>query len=334
MGAIGVCGSTAANALAADADLVLAVGTRLADFPTGSRALFQGPNLTLVALNVAPHDAGKHGALPLVADARRGLEELSAALGAWRAPAAADGDGAPTHGRVDPAGRRRHRGGPDVPATEAQVIGAVNRAAGPRDVVVCAAGGLPGELSRLWRTRDPRGYHLEYGYSCMGYEIAGGLGVKLALPDREVFVMVGDGSYLMMNSEIATSVAMHRKLVIVLLDNRGFGCINRLQQASRRRVLQQSPRARGAGDRLRRARAEPGRPRRAGQDGRRPRGRARARASGRPDVRRGHRDRPGRPFTGGGAWWDVPVPEVSPRPEVRAAREAYDAARRRQRTGG
>ena len=107
----------------------------------------------------------------------------------------------------------------------------MNRAAGPRDVVVCAAGGLPGELSRLWRTRDPRGYHLEYGYSCMGYEIAGGLGVKLALPDREVFVMVGDGSYLMMNSEIATSVAMHRKLVVVLLDNRGFGCINRLQQA-------------------------------------------------------------------------------------------------------
>jgi 3D-(3,5/4)-trihydroxycyclohexane-1,2-dione acylhydrolase (decyclizing) len=232
VGAIGVCGSSAANALAADADLVLAVGTRLADFPTGSRALFQGPNLALVALNVAPHDAGKHGALPLVADARRGLEELSAALGAWRAPAAR----AETARRLTAEWTRlvdtATASGPDVPATEAQVIGAVNRAAGPRDVLVCAAGGLPGELSRLWRTREPRGYHLEYGYSCMGYEIAGGLGVKLALPDREVFVMVGDGSYLMMNSEIATSVAMHRKLVIVLLDNRGFGCINRLQVAS------------------------------------------------------------------------------------------------------
>src|SRR5574342_265576 len=152
VGAIGVCGSSAANALAADADVVLAVGTRLADFPTGSRALFQGADLTLVALNVAPHDAGKHGALPLLADARRGLEELSAALGTWRAPAA----------RMEAARRLTAEWtrlvdaaiapGPDVPATEAQVIGAVNRAAGSRGVVVCAAGGLPGELSRLWRT--------------------------------------------------------------------------------------------------------------------------------------------------------------------------------------
>ncbi len=334
VGAIGVCGSSAANALAADADLVLAVGTRLADFPTGSRALFQGPNLALVALNVAPHDAGKHGALPLVADARRGLEELSATLGAWRAPAAR----AETARRLTAEWTRlvdtATASGPDVPATEAQVIGAVNRAAGPRDVLVCAAGGLPGELSRLWRTREPRGYHLEYGYSCMGYEIAGGLGVKLAFPDREVFVMVGDGSYLMMNSEVATSVAMHRKLVIVLLDNRGFGCINRLQVASggaafnnllgpEAPAIDFAAHARSLG-----AQAE----------------QVKTIADLEGALERAHRaDRtsvvvietdPGRPFTGGGAWWDVPIPEVSLRPEVQAAREAYDAARRRQRVGG
>jgi 3D-(3,5/4)-trihydroxycyclohexane-1,2-dione acylhydrolase (decyclizing) len=334
VGAIGVCGSSAANALAADADVVLAVGTRLADFPTGSRALFQGPNLTLVALNVTPHDAGKHGALPLVADARRGLEELSAALGGWRAPAA----------RMETARRLTTEwtrlvdaataAAPDVPATEAQVIGAVNRAAGPRDVVVCAAGGLPGELSRLWRTRDSRGYHLEYGYSCMGYEIAGGLGVKLALPDREVFVMVGDGSYLMMNSEIATSVAMHRKLVIVLLDNRGFGCIDRLQQAcggaSFNNLL--GPEA-PAIDFAAHARSLGAHAEHVKTVADLPGALERASRADRTSVVVIETD-PGRPFTGGGAWWDVPVPEVSTRPEVHAAREAYDAARRRQRLGG
>jgi 3D-(3,5/4)-trihydroxycyclohexane-1,2-dione acylhydrolase (decyclizing) len=334
VGAIGVCGSSAANALAADADLVLAVGTRLADFPTGSRALFQGSNLALVALNVASHDAGKHDALPLVADARRGLEELSAALGAWRAPTA----------RMETARRLTAEwtrlvdaataSGPDVPTTEAQVIGAVNRAAGPRDVVVCAAGGLPGELSRLWRTRDPRGYHLEYGYSCMGYEIAGGLGVKLALPDREVFVMVGDGSYLMMNSEIATSVAMHRKLVIVLLDNRGFGCINRLQVASggasfnnllgpEAPAIDFAAHARSLGAQAEQVKTV------TDLEG----ALERARRADRTTVVVIETD-PGRPFTGGGTWWDVPIPEVSLRPEVQAAREAYDAARRRQRAGG
>jgi 3D-(3,5/4)-trihydroxycyclohexane-1,2-dione acylhydrolase (decyclizing) len=334
VGAIGVCGSSAANALAVDADVVLAVGTRLADFPTGSRALFQGSDLTLVALNVAPHDAGKHGALPLVGDAGRGLDELSAALGDWRAPAA----------RMDAARRLTAEwtrvvdtataAGPDVPATEAQVIGAVNRAAGPRDVVVCAAGGLPGELSRLWRTRDPRGYHLEYGYSCMGYEIAGGLGVKLALPDRQVFVMVGDGSYLMMNSEIATSVAMRQKLVIVVLDNRGFGCINRLQQACGSAAFNNllgaeappidfAAHARSLGAQAEQVKTV------ADLEG----ALTRAKRADRTAVVVIETD-PDRPFTGGGAWWDVPVPEVSPRPEVRAARAAYDTARRRQQPGG
>jgi 3D-(3,5/4)-trihydroxycyclohexane-1,2-dione acylhydrolase (decyclizing) len=334
VGPIGVSGSSAANALAADADVVLAIGTRLADFPTGSRALFGAPDVTLAALNVAPHDAGKHGALPLVADARRGLEELSAALGAWRAPAAhaeiARRLVAEWTRLVDAATAP----GTDVPATEGQVIGAVNRAAGPRDVVVCAAGGLPGELLRLWRTRDPQGYHLEYGYSCMGYEIAGGLGVKLALPDREVYVMVGDGSYLMMNSEIATSVALQRKLVVVVLDNRGYGCINRLQQACggasfnnllgpEAPAVDFAAHARSLGAHAEQVKTI------ADLEG----ALDHARRLDRTAVVVIETD-PTRPFTGGGAWWDVPVPEVSARPEVQAARRAYEVARQRQRLGG
>jgi 3D-(3,5/4)-trihydroxycyclohexane-1,2-dione acylhydrolase (decyclizing) len=334
VGAIGVTGSTAANAIAAEADVVLAIGTRLGDFTTGSRALFRATDLALVALNVAPHDTGKHGAHPLLADARRGLEELSAALGSWRAPAAwtetARRLAAEWTRLVDQA----TAAGQDVPPTEAQVIGAVNRAAGPRDVLVCAAGGLPGELHRLWRTRDPRGYHLEYGYSCMGYEIAGGLGAKLALPDREVFVMVGDGSYLMMNSEIATSVAMRKKLVIVLLDNHGFGCINRLQQACGGAPFNNllgpdapavdfAAHARSLGAHAEQAKTI------ADLEG----ALERARRSDRTAVVVIETD-PTRPFPAGGAWWDVPVPEVSTRPEVRAARRAYDAARRHQPAGG
>jgi 3D-(3,5/4)-trihydroxycyclohexane-1,2-dione acylhydrolase (decyclizing) len=327
-GPIGVTGASAANALAAEADVVLAVGTRLGDFTTGSRALFRAPGLALVALNVATHDAGKHGAQPLIADARRGLEDLSAALGSWRAPAAwtetARRLGAEWTRLVDHATAAAQ----DVPPTEAHVIGAVNRAAGPRDVVVCAAGGLPGELHRLWRTRDPRGYHLEYGYSCMGYEIPGGLGTKLALPDREVFVMVGDGSYLMMNSEIATSVAMKKKLVIVLLDNHGFGCINRLQQACGGAPFKNllgpdappvdfAAHARSLGAQAEQVKTI------SDLEG----ALERARRSDRTAVVVIETD-PARPFPGGGAWWDVPVPEVSPRPEVRTARQAYDAARR------
>jgi 3D-(3,5/4)-trihydroxycyclohexane-1,2-dione acylhydrolase (decyclizing) len=336
VGALGVTGSSAANALAAEADVVLAVGTRLGDFTTGSRALFQSPDLTLIGLNAAPFDARKHGALPLVADARRGLEELSAALGGWRAPAAWAGSAhrlvAEWHRAVEAATAAGDR----VPPTEAQVIGAVNRAAGPRDVVVCAAGGLPGELHKLWRARDPRGYHLEYGYSCMGYEIAGGLGVKLALPDREVFVMVGDGSYLMLNSEIATSVTLGRKLVVVVLDNHGYGCIHRLQQACGGAPFNNL----------------------LGEDGPPPAidfaGHARSLGAAAEQVksiadleaalaraRRGDRTAvvvietdPVAPTAAGGAWWDVPVPEVSPRGEVQEARRRYLEARRRQRLGG
>lgn len=228
VGAIGVTGAAAANALAQEADLVLAVGTRLQDFTTGSRRLFKG---RLVQLNVAPQDAAKHGALPLVADACLGLTALDAALAGWRAPAAWSGRARALASEWHETVARATAPGNAPLPSDAEVIGAVNRASGPRDVVVGAAGGLPGELHKLWRAAGPGTYHLEYGYSCMGYEIAGALGVKLADPSREVFAMVGDGSYLMLNSEIATSVALGLKLVIVVLDNRGFGCIERLQRA-------------------------------------------------------------------------------------------------------
>ncbi|HET9068913.1 MAG TPA: 3D-(3,5/4)-trihydroxycyclohexane-1,2-dione acylhydrolase (decyclizing), partial [Amaricoccus sp.] len=228
LGSIGVTGSSATNAVAEAADVILAVGTRLQDFTTGSWALFKGADRRIVALNVTPYDATKHNALPLVADAKLGLEELSAALGDARFPDTgglkAEWTAAVDAVTAAPTG--------NALATDMQVIGAVNRAAPEDAIVVCASGGLPGELHKLWRTARPNGYHLEYGFSTMGYEIAGGLGVKMAHPDREVVVMLGDGSYMMMNSELATSVMLGRKLIVVLLDNRGFGCINRLQLAT------------------------------------------------------------------------------------------------------
>ena len=229
VGAIGVTGTSAANTLAARADLVLAAGSRLGDFASGSRALFA--DASLLQLNVASFDAAKHGALALVADADAGLEALGRGLKGWRAPAAWTDEAS----RLTRAWNRKVE---DITApgkakpTDAQVLGVVNGALPKSGVVVCAAGGLPGELHKLWRATDSTSYHLEYGYSCMGYEIAGGLGVKLAHPEREVCVLVGDGSYLMLNSEIATSVALGAKLTIVLLDNRGFGCIERLQAAT------------------------------------------------------------------------------------------------------
>jgi 3D-(3,5/4)-trihydroxycyclohexane-1,2-dione acylhydrolase (decyclizing) len=334
VGAIGVTGSSAANALAAEADVLLAVGTRLGDFTTASRTLFRDPTLTRIALNVNPNDARKHGALPLTADAGRGLAEFGAALGGWRAPsewmARAQRLASDWHRAVDLATAP----GPATPPTDAQVIGVVNRAARPGDVVVAAAGGLPGELAKLWRVTEPGGYHVEYGYSCMGYEIAGGLGVKLARPDREVVVLVGDGSYLMLNSEIATSVMLRRKLVIVVLDNHGFGCIHRLQQACGVAPF---------GNLLDMDTAPPvdfvAHARSLGATAEQAKGLAdleaalgRARAAGRTAVIVIETD-PVAATAAGGAWWDVPVPEVSAHPEVAAARARYDQARRRSGGG-
>ncbi|MBE7212811.1 MAG: 3D-(3,5/4)-trihydroxycyclohexane-1,2-dione acylhydrolase (decyclizing), partial [Gluconacetobacter diazotrophicus] len=234
MGGIGVSGTAAANALAAEADLVLAVGTKLQDFTTGSWALFNAPELRMIGLNIQPFDAAKHQASPLVSDALVGLEALDAALGDWRPDAhwTARAERARAEWREEGA-RYTALPAPDqnAPPSDAQVIGAVLRAGRPSDVVVCAAGGLPAELQKHWRTEQAGGYHMEYGFSCMGYEVAGALGVKLACPEREVFVMVGDGSYMMLNSELQTSVMLGLKINVVLLDNNGFGCINRLQQS-------------------------------------------------------------------------------------------------------
>ena len=234
MGALGVTGTQAANELAREADLVLALGTRLQDFTTGSRSLFRNPDCRLIGLNCVPFDAHKHNALPLVCDVRRGIEELAPALGSYHAPASWCEKAAQKKKAWQQSAARitaSNITAPDLPS-DAEVIGAVQRTSEASDVVVCAAGGLPGELHKLWNASQTGSYHIEYGFSCMGYEIAGGLGVKMADPSRQVTVMVGDGSYLMMNSEIATSVAMGVKLVIVVLDNRGFGCINRLQAAT------------------------------------------------------------------------------------------------------
>ncbi len=211
LGGIGVTGTAAANSLAADADVILAVGTRLQDFTTGSATLFSGHGCRIVALNVQVLDAHKHNAVPLIADAREGLRQLSAALGPWRAAAAwterARAELATWRSTAAAFTAASHQGLP----SDAQVIGAVQRSAQSTDILVGAAGGLPGELHRHWQAERPGGYHLEYGFSCMGYEIAGALGVKLAQPQREVIVMVGDGSYLMLNSEIATSIQMRRR---------------------------------------------------------------------------------------------------------------------------
>jgi 3D-(3,5/4)-trihydroxycyclohexane-1,2-dione acylhydrolase (decyclizing) len=335
VGAIGVTGSSAANALAADADLVLAVGTRLGDFASGSRALLRNPAVTVIGLNVAGFDAGKHGALALVADARAGLAALDGALGRWRG----------SRGWIAGAQRRIRAWqrvvdrvtappGNNVLPSDAQVLGAVNRAAGRRSIMVCAAGGLPGELHKLWRAGDSTAYHVEYGYSCMGYEIAGGLGAKLAAPEREVYVLVGDGSYLMMNSEIATSVALGQKLIIVVLDNRGFGCISRLQQASGGAPFNNliSPRAPWV-DFAQHARSLGAIAEKVGGIGELDTALARARRSKKTHVIVIDTD-PTISTPEGGAWWDVAVTDRPRSRAQRRARTAYERARRAQRLGG
>ncbi len=226
LGSVGVTGSSAANAVAAEADLVIGVGTRFQDFTTGSWALFQNPERRIMSINVAQYDAGKHNAISVVADAKTALIEISGALGDHSATLPDAGLRNEWIVAVDAATAL-----PDgnMLPTDAQVIGAVQRGLNENAIVVCAAGGLPGELHKLWKASQPNGYHVEYGFSCMGYEIAGGLGVKMAHPDREIVVMVGDGSYMMLNSELATSVMLGHKIITVILDNRGYACINRLQ---------------------------------------------------------------------------------------------------------
>jgi len=212
---------------------VIGIGTRYSDFTTASKTAFQNPQVRFVNINVAELDAYKHNALPVVTDARTTLDELAAALTDYRVPAELSTRVAQFQSEweteVDYVYGRA--GAIDSRLNQGNIIGLVNSLSEPRDVVVCAAGSLPGDLHKLWRTRDCKGYHMEYGYSCMGYEIAGGLGVKMADPSREVYVMVGDGSYQMMSSEIATSLQEGYKLNIILINNHGFGSIGGLSKA-------------------------------------------------------------------------------------------------------
>jgi len=231
LGAIGVTGTPGANIAAREADLVIAVGTRLSDFTTASKTAFQNPDVRFININVNETDAYKHGGLPLIADARVALEQLGAAISGYRVGEQYAGAVAQAKQRWEQETDKWFGMHHDPPISQGEVIGAVNRASRAQDVVVCAAGSLPGDLHKLWRTRQPKGYHLEYGYSCMGYEIAGGLGVKMADPSREVYVMVGDGSFLMMSSEITTSIQEGYKLNIIMLDNHGFSSIGGLSNA-------------------------------------------------------------------------------------------------------
>jgi len=231
LGAIGVTGTPGANIIAREADLVMAIGTRLADFATASKTAFRNPGVRFININLAEVDAYKHAALPLVADARVTLDELSAALEGFHVDEECAARIARFKEEWEVEVERLYSLQHGPPISQSQVIGIVNRFSRPEDVVVCAAGSLPGDLHKLWRTRHPKGYHLEYGYSCMGYEIAGGLGVKMADPSREVYVMVGDGSYLMMPSEIVTSIQEGYKLNIIVLDNHGFSSIGGLSQS-------------------------------------------------------------------------------------------------------
>ena len=339
LGAIGVTGSPAANDAAREADLVLAVGTRLQDFTTGSHTLFT--QARLLSLNVQAFDAHKWHADALVCDARVGVDALSAGAGDWRA----DDAWTARSQRAAAAWNERVTALTTSPATDAlpydaDVIGAVRDSADDspgNDLVVCAAGTLPAELHKLWRASAPGNYHVEYGYSCMGYEIAGGLGAKIARPEREVIVMVGDGSYLMLNSEIATSVMLGRKLIVVVLDNRGYGCIQRLQGAcggaSFNNMLADCVAEEGADVRIDFAAHAAA----LGADsvhvpdiaGLRA-AMTRARAATKTQVVVVDTTH-ARTTDDGGCWWEVAVPQTSDRPAVDAAAAAARDAKRAQR---
>lgn len=340
LGAIGVTGSPAANAAAREADLVIAVGSRLQDFTTGSHSLFAGT--PVLGINVSTFDARKCAGRTLVADAQQALRALGAALAGWQADAGWTATAVQRarewSQRVDVLTRGAADAAHSLPY-DADVIGAVRDStpdSAGNDVVVCAAGTLPAELHKLWRAGAPGNYHVEYGYSCMGYEIAGGLGVKMARPRQEVIVMIGDGSYLMMNSEIATAVMLGLKLIIVVLDNRGFGCIQRLQLAS-------------GGARFNNMLddcAAPGQPvatidfaqhaRSLGAQAvhvsdlpalRSAMVAARAASSTQVVVIDTTHERT---TDDGGCWWEVAIPEVSGRAEVQVARAAFDIAKKDQ----
>jgi len=340
LGAMGVTGTPGANIAAREADVVIAVGTRLSDFTTASKTAFQNPGVRFVNINVAEFDSLKHAGLPVPADARAALEQMEAALSGYTVDPAYAGCIAEWRARWEEETDRifNLRHGP--PISQGEVIGAVSRAARPQDVVVNAAGSLPGDLHKLWRTRQPGGYHMEYGYSCMGYEIAGGLGIKMADPSREVYVMVGDGSFLMMCSEIATSIQEGYKLNLVVVDNHGYSSIGGLSQAIGSKGFGTDYRCRTAGGQL---------------DGdyvpvdfaslcaglgaRTVRATTRQELEQALEAMRGHNrttavvievDKEQR-VPGYESWWDVAIAEVSESDSVRRARAQYEQDVKRER---
>ena len=343
VGPVGANGGLSANRLAAQADVIFAVGTRLGDFVTASHSAFQADDVRFIALNVTSADAFKFGALPLVGDARAGLNALSgavAALGRRPEPSYAEEVQSLVVEWNQAVDLQRRIQRPEA-LTQANVIGLVNEFSRPGDVVVCAAGGLPGDLLKLWRACEPKGYHVEYGYSCMGYEIAGGLGVKMADPQREVYIMVGDGSYLMMHTEVITALQEHQKITIVLLDNNGFQCI---------RGLQMDAGAPAFGNELRYRDEHSGRlegpfiPIDFAKNAE-SLGATTYTATNETELRAALRWAAGESGTtliyvpvdsearvpGYESWWDVPVAEVSTKQGVQAARDAYVRAREKQR---
>jgi 3D-(3,5/4)-trihydroxycyclohexane-1,2-dione acylhydrolase (decyclizing) len=231
LGAIGATGTFAANRIALEADLVIGIGTRYSDFTTSSKTAFQDPDVRFMNINVTAFDAAKHLALPLVGDARATVEELQQLLSGYAVDESYRMQALQLQAEWDAEVERIYAIRNEPLPSQGELIGAVNEQSAPASIMVCAAGSLPGDLHKLWRARHAKNYHMEYGYSCMGYEIAGGLGVKMAAPERDVYVMVGDGSYLMMNSEIVTSIQEHHKLIIVLLDNDGFKSIGSLSRS-------------------------------------------------------------------------------------------------------
>ena len=349
LGGIGATGTRAANLLARDADLVLVIGSRLSDFTTASKTAFQHERVRFVAINVAEIDAGKQGALPLVGDARAVLDELLPLVAGYHVSAeytervtASVRDWRAEVDRVcNPQSNPQSAIRDPQCVEQAQVIGVLQDTLAPTDVIVCAAGSLPGDLHKLWRARDPKGYHLEYGYSCMGYEIAGGLGVKMAAPDRRVYVLVGDGSYLMMAQEIVTAVQERVAMTIILLDNDGFASIG---------ALSESVGSGGFGTRYRERNPKSGEldgdvlPIDLGANAASLGAkvwRANTIAAFRDTLTAAAShdgvavivvpvDRESR-VGGYESWWDVPVAEVSMSPEVRNARAGYEAARRAER---
>ncbi|MES9543659.1 3D-(3,5/4)-trihydroxycyclohexane-1,2-dione acylhydrolase (decyclizing) [Actinomadura sp. NPDC000600] len=339
VGAVGATGTAAANALARRADVVVGIGTRYSDFTTASHSLFADPAVKFVNINVARPDAMKLGGVSVVADAREGIRALDGALGGWSVPESYRDEARERARRWNGVVDAAFAGRQGTPPAQTEVIGIVNAESGPRDVVVCAAGSMPGDLHKLWRARDPKGYHVEYGYSCMGYEIAGGLGVKMAAPDREVFVMVGDGSYLMMAQELTTAAAEGVKLVVVLVQNHGYASIGNLSESVGAQRF-------GTRHRLRTPTGLDGDPipvdlaanaaslgadviRADDADGFR-KALRQAIASPRTTVVHVETD-PLAAAPDSEAWWDVPVAEVSALEQTRQARARYEDDKKAQR---